>query len=251
MDRSIFHLSFSKTVSPKWPCPSCKAGHLVIASGTIQQKETVASQKEHDHDAWEPEWMRSVFSCLFRCNSCKDFVACCGTARPVLFEYEDEEHGWVQDADERFDPKFFQPSLVLMDIPEECPLPAAEHLHASFSSFFSDPGASLNSVRAAVEAVLTDLGIKRFNVSGKKRRPLSLHQRILLLPAKYKEQADLLLAVKWLGNAGSHDSDTPERHDVSLAYDLLEHILSDIYIQKAKKLKSLAKKVNKKKGPIK
>ena len=39
--------------------------------------------------------------------------------------------------------------------------------------------------------------------------------------------------------------------DVMDAYELTEHILEEIYETKSKKLKAIAKKVNKKKGPSK
>ena len=167
------------------------------------------------------------------------------------FEYEDEEYGWAQKHDDLFTPKYFNPPLELMDLPKDCPAEAVEHLSESFALFFADPGAALNCVRAAVEAVLTSLGIRRFVLVKGKRRPVNLHQRIQLLPQKYDELKDLLVAVKWLGNAGSHDGDKPTAGDVRTTYDLLEHALSEIYEAKGKKLKALAKKVNKKKGPLK
>jgi hypothetical protein len=177
-------------------------------------------------------------------------VACSGTGAVEFVEIEDEEHGWGQSPDDRFTPKFFIPALTLMDIPGECRASVSVHLEESFALFFNDPGAALNAARAAVEALLTDLGVKRFTVAkGKKRRPISLHQRILLLPAKYQHLSDLMLAAKWLGNAGSHDSSVPTKADVRVMYDLLEHVLSEIYEENGKKLKAIAKKVNKKKGP--
>ncbi|KWF02164.1 hypothetical protein WL80_28890 [Burkholderia ubonensis] len=117
--------------------------------------------------------------------------------------------------------------------------------------YFADAGAALNCARTAVEALLTALGIKRFTLANGKKRPINLHQRIQLMPPKYQEQKDLLLAVKWLGNAGSHSGHEPTMADVRVAYDLLEHALSEIYESKGKKLKAVASKVNKKKGPAK
>ncbi|MBI5279059.1 MAG: DUF4145 domain-containing protein [Burkholderiales bacterium] len=166
-------------------------------------------------------------------------------------EYEDDDHGWIQAGEDRFTPQYFSPSLILMDIPGKCPATARIHFEESFALFFADPGAALNSARAGLEAVLTHLGIKRFIVSKGKRRPLSLHQRILMLPPKFSSLADLLLAAKWLGNAGSHDGTSPTQADVRVMYDLLEHVLSEIYEGKTKKLKAIAKKVIRKKGPVK
>lgn len=60
-----------------------------------------------------------------------------------------------------------------------------------------------------------------------------------------------MLAIKWLGNAGSHSQKTVSRDDVIDAYELLEHILQEIYMQKTEKLKTKAQKINKMKGPVK
>jgi hypothetical protein len=61
---------------------------------------------------------------------------------------------------------------------------------------------------------------------------------------------DLVLAIKWLGNAASHDGKSEVTvDDVMDSYELMEHILSEVYAPKLSKLKKLAKKVNRKKGP--
>lgn len=211
------------------------------------------SARDSHHDAWEPDWTRYVFSCLFECTNpkCKDVVACCGTGSVDFVEYEDREQGWVQDAIDRYVPKFFVPPLVLMELPDSYPDTVVNHLRESFALFFANPGAALNCNRSAVEAVLTDLGIKRFSLVNGRRRVISLHKRIQLLPSKFQEVKDVLLAVKWLGNAASHDGRNVEMADVMMAYDLLEHVLQDIYERKSQKIKAIAKKVNKKKGPFK
>lgn len=253
MDRTPYQLPFFTHQLPAWSCPACRTGHLTLDEKNLLKSETSESASEHKHEAWEPDWIRYVFSCIFRCSNpnCKEPVTCTGTGRVDIVEYEDDEYGWVQSTDERFKPQYFQPHLVLMDIPQKCSAEVCSHLAQSFTLFFADPGAAMNCARAAVEALLNDLGIKRFAVANGKRRPINLHQRIQSLPAKYKELTELLLAVKWLGNAGSHDGDKPTGADVRIMYDLLEHVLSEIYEGKGKKLKAIAKQVNKNKGLLK
>jgi len=58
----------------------------------------------------------------------------------------------------------------------------------------------------------------------------------------------MLIAIKWLENAGIHGHGEVTMDDVMDAYELTEHILEEIYEPKIKKLKAIAKKVNKKKG---
>jgi hypothetical protein len=252
MDRTPYQLPFSTDRVPAWSCPVCGNGHLTLDEKQFVKSETGESARARGHEAWEPDWIHYVFSCIFRCSyaSCQEPVTCAGVGHSNIVEHEDEEFGWGQSTEEMFTPLYFQPSLVLIDIPATCSAEVCGHLDQSFSLFFAEPGASLNCARAAVEALLTDLGIKRFAVANGKRKPVSLHHRIQSLPVKYKDLIELLLAVKWLGNAGSHDGDKPTGADVRIMYDLLEHILAEVYEGKGKKLKAIAKKVNKKKGPL-
>ena len=252
MDRTAFKIPFTERRVPKWPCPTCSAGQLQLLPKSLMQQEKPES-RDHSHEAWEPDWIRYVYSCIFICSNsvCREMVASVGTGRVDYNEYEDEEHGWVQATEDLFTPSFFQPPLKILDIPADCPTDVAVHLNESFALFFADPGAALNCARIAVEAVLTDLGIKRFTKVKGVRRPIYLHQRIALLPPKHSHLIELLTAIKWLGNAGSHAGSDVSSDDVLLAYDLVEHVLAQIYDNKAKKLSASAKKVNKKKGPVK
>lgn len=253
MDRAPYQLSFTPDRVPNWRCPSCKKGHLTLEANMLLRSETAQSRRESDHPAWEPWWTRTVFSCIFACSNadCKEAIACSGDGFAEMIELEDEEFGWGMGGEDRFQPRYFEPPLILMDLPQKCPEAAVEHLIGSFRLAFADPGASLNSARAALEAVLTDIGVRRYDVCGNKRRPVNLHRRIELLPPKFKEQIDSLLAVKWLGNVGSHDGAEPKIADVFLMYDILENALSEIYDGRTKKLKAVVKSVIAKKGRLK
>lgn len=150
--------SIHKDRVPFWPCPTCGKGHLQLLPKSLVAEET-ADSGDHSHEAWEPDWIRYVYSCVFVCsnNACRDRVASCGTGRVDANEYEDPEHGWAQTIEDLFSPSFFHPPLRLLDTPADCPLDAAKHLGESFALFFADPGASLNCARTAIESVLTDL----------------------------------------------------------------------------------------------
>ncbi|MBR8007401.1 DUF4145 domain-containing protein [Burkholderia vietnamiensis] len=253
MERTPYMLPFTREHVPAWLCPICRSGHLRLLQDSLAERELSASRREHDHVDWEPDWIRGVFSCLFECNNehCNEVVSCAGISKVAATEVLDDEYGWVQQQEEHFYPDFFTPSLVLMDIPKACPEAVRKHLQESFSLAHANAGAALNCARAGIEAVLTDLGVTRFKTQNGKRRIISLHQRIESLPSKYDEQKQLLLAVKWLGNAGSHAGLAPDVSDLRSAYDLLESVLAEVYDKKTLKLKAVAKKVNKKKGPAK
>tara|TARA_B100000315_G_C14298370_1_gene460672 strand:- start:209 stop:610 length:402 start_codon:yes stop_codon:yes gene_type:complete len=127
----------------------------------------------------------------------------------------------------------------------------SEEIEKSFSLFFSDAPSAANHIRIALEDLLTHLKIKRYKSKENKRTFLALHSRIELLPAKYKHLQDLFFAVKWLGNAGSHSDRVVTMDDVLDAYEIMEEILQDLFVKKTKRVKNLAKKINKTKGPKK
>jgi len=182
-------------------------------------------------------------------DSCKEIVANTGRGSvgyDVTFDRDGQPEYEYADF---FRPLFFDPPLSLFETPGECPADVAIELENSFALFFSSPGAALNFARSAIEALVTHLGAKRFQVQGGKRRPISLHARINLLPAQHAHVKELLLAIKWLGNAGSHPGGEVSVDDVLDAYELVEHVLVELFGNKSKAMKALAKKVNKRRGP--
>jgi hypothetical protein len=209
------------------------------------------SREAHQSDAFDPDWIEYTYSGLLQCTNdqCKENVSSSGVGGvdlDVVFGRDGEpDQSW----EDFFRPKYFEPPLAIIDIPSECPVSVSEPLQESFRLFFCSPAAASNNVRIALEALLTELGVKRFVVKGGKRQFLNLHFRIGLLPPKHSELRDLLFAIKWLGNAGSHANSSVTLDDVMDAYELVDHVLQELFAQKAKKAKALAKLVNKKKGP--
>ncbi len=250
MDRKDLKRWFTKDRTPDWICPSCGKGVLHIKPETFHSNE-LARSRDHNHDAWEPEWIESVYTCLLYCsnNNCKEVVVSSGIGS-VDWSVEEDIHGIPEQVyEDYYRPKYFNPTLKIIEIPQACSKEVADPIMESFSLVFSSPSSAANCIRVAVEQLLTDLKVKRFNVAGGKRRFISLHQRIGLVPQKYEEIKDLILAIKWLGNTGSHSRSDMSFDDVMDAYEFLDHILAEVYVQKVKRLKAKAKVVNKKKGP--
>lgn len=252
MDRTSFKRWFNEISVPPWVCPTCGKGYLQLQAGSLCRGERVRT-RDHQHEAFEPEWIEYVYSCMFICSNalCKEFVSSSGTGG-VDIDYSHDHNGEVDASyQDFFRPHIFEPPLKIIAIPANCPDSVSEPLTESFRLALMAPSAAANSIRIAVENILTDLKIKRFRVKDGKRRFVTLHERIALIPPEYVELKDLVLAVKWLGNSGSHDHGVLTLDDVLDAYELTEHILSQIYGPKPKHLKALAKRVNKKRGPVK
>jgi hypothetical protein len=91
--------------------------------------------------------------------------------------------------------------------------------------------------------------IKRYETKNGKKLFLNLHKRIDLIPAKYQNLKDYCLAIKWLGNAGSHSDKKITLDDVMDAYEIMEEVLKELIEKKQEHIKKLVKTINRKKGP--
>ncbi|MFM9760813.1 DUF4145 domain-containing protein [Streptomyces scabiei] len=213
---------------PQWPhipCPSCRRGGLTLISDSMTQEETAGSKRAQSHPDWDPDWVHGHFSCLLKCQktSC-DFVRLVGDTGLFLKSSED---GYT----ESFTPRFFIPHLPLIESYDLCPRTVQELIDAAAKIIWVDPSSAANRLRSAVEALMDDQGIPRKRVRDGRPYDVSLHNRIVSHKAAKPEHAvttDLLLAVKWIGNVGSHDHRL-RISDVLDGVEILDHTLDQIY----------------------
>jgi hypothetical protein len=103
-----------------------------------------------------------------------------------------------------------------------------------------------------VELILDKFKIKKTtNNSDGKRKKVALHHRIEQFKVKYSSAAELLMAIKWIGNVGSHSSEALTRDDILDGMEMLEHVVNMLFESESKRIKTLVKTINKRKGPIK
>lgn len=57
---------------------------------------------------------------------------------------------------------------------------------------------------------------------------------------KNGQLADKLMAIKWVGNAGSH-ADVVAENDLLDAYDILCFVLDELYVKRSKRIGALAR----------
>lgn len=249
MKRALWTAKISSSVVPPWPCPRCKAGTLALLSDSLVVRETPDSVAAHDDENWEPEWNAYVFSAWLQCgnHACAQPVSVVGKGgvEPEL----DEEHGTVwADA---HTPLYAYPMPDMFEIPQKCPDAIAVSLRQSFSAFWSSPTAAANNTRTALEHLLDSMGVpkKRKNKKGA-FSTLALHARIEQLQKVNPAIGNQLMAVKWLGNTGSHRSNV-DREELLDAYELVEHALEELIDERSKRIVGLVKSLTKKHGPRK
>lgn len=248
MDREVFEqLSFWRDEVPDYPCPSCGRGRLKLKGPLLSEftAHTNRYKKELWFD-WE-EHGEFIFSGLLNCGSCSEPVFIVGDGYPEPEVYDEEDGRPYQKLSPSHNVKYVQPHLKLIDYPEELSVEFKTQINSAFTLYFSNPSACCNSIRCAVEALLTEWGIpsKRKN---DKHFPLS--DRLDLLAGKYEEYRDLLVAVKWLGNSGSHAGQSFSHKNALDGFEMLEHVLSRAYDQLGPRLSAMAEQINAHKGPV-
>jgi hypothetical protein len=238
---------FSVQSPPRWSCPRCRRGTLVLKKESLHYELNADGEAEmREFNSYAEHADVSHFSCLFKCGN-----AACGEPVVVLgqvFAHCDEDR---QELFHFFHPRFLFPSIDIFPIDRRCPDVIADQLQAAFSLFFCNPPAAMSHVRKAVEALCTELGIPRTEVKKGKREWISLHRRInTLLRAKsgLANLADRLLAIKWLGNEGSH-SGKIDQDDVLDAFELFEDVIDRQYGHREKTLAGIERQINKRKKP--
>jgi hypothetical protein len=253
INRALWESPLNKTHVPRWPCPRCGAAALAIVKDSFHtafDAETVrARQLDRDYPS---EGETGRFVCLLQCGAqgCKETCAVAG-------DYDT----WAVDVDQGYDefssctPISITPPPPVIQIPEECPEAVKQEVVAAFMLHWSDYASCLNRIRNALELLLTDLKVPRSTVNKyKKRVEIKLHARIEILQRKKPKLRSIctrMMAVKHLGNAGSHSGVEVERKDVFDGFDILERVLHDMYSMTDGELAKMVRQINKRKGPRK
>jgi hypothetical protein len=162
---------------------------------------------------------------------------------------EMNEDGQDWSWQEVFRPLFVHPPARLIALHKSLPNDVSEQLSSSFALLWSSPSAAANHVRIAVENMLDALRVPRAKrIKGVRMTPITLHQRIELFRTREAFLADSLLAIKWIGNAGSHIGELTQ-DDVFDAYDILERVLDDLFVKNRSTTAKLVREINQRKGP--
>ncbi len=246
MNRDIWKQTLTETHAPRWPCPTCGTGFLRIKDGPIKvyaTKESIdASRSDHFYQGDATE----RFACVLQCDkaSCAEPISLVGTTGWEELPDSDEGFVWSQ----YLLPLFFDPPLALIDIPRACPRDVRMELIEAFRLYWCHRGAAANRIRTAVELLLTHLGVKRFTLQHGRRRRLNLHERIQFFRANKPELGVPLLAIKWLGNEGSHPG-TLSLNDLLDGFGIVEHVLDELMNPVRPEVRRIASQIVRAKGP--
>lgn len=235
---------FFGSLNVEWPCPACGQKTLIIDSESFNKKSLLESRRAQSEDWFEPDMDEKVFSCMAHCSrvNCGEVVVCIGKG------------GWEEEWDDEmrcvghviwYEPMSFIPTLHPFALPGECPEEIAGPITASFSVYLSQSGSAANLIRIAVERMLTAIGVPEHNDKNKR---IILHQRIELLDGQYAPYKDTLMAIKFLGNAGSHTYDEVTTGDIEAAFEIMEYVVNDLFSGRKESIAVLTRRLHDKFG---
>jgi len=245
MKRDLWTGYLTKDSCPPWTCPVCKKGVVALVPKSLLRKETIESKRAHNEDAWDPTNITFAFTAWGQCpeSRCKQEFAIAGIGG-VEPEFGPAGDDW--DWEEYFVPKLCYPMPDIFDFPAKCPDEVMRKLRESFALFWSSRAACAGRIRVALESLMGHLGIpekKKDKTGG--YFDLTLHQRIDAFAKNEPAIGQELMALKWLGNSGSHDSEV-SRDDLLDAFEIMEHALDEIIDRRSARVATLAKRLTKK-----
>lgn len=228
----------------KKPCPTCETGVLLSNNKANQlRNETNKSEEMNSYGGYY--YSDYVFSIHYECSECKETVVASGEMSEENYP-SDEEIG-IQRS---FMPVSFYPPPKIISIPKSCPKPVSKVLNKSFGLYWMDLSSCANKIRIVVEVLLDELNVPKQHQTKTGLRDTQLHQRIEVYEKMNPEVGGFLLAIKWIGNAGSHYADVTKENILD-AYELLEYSLEQLYTDKKDALVKLRDEINQTKKPRK
>jgi Domain of unknown function (DUF4145) len=225
------------------PCPHCGS----VATYQPEKTKTFPSHASRVAVEYVGETRDVVRGTLFgecRCNDrdCQEFTHFLAS---YSTEFDDSEQPAVYL--QVFILKYFFPAIPFLRMPEKTPTHIKRLLRRSFAPAFSDCSASGNLLRSCIEAILTDRGVRRFVTSKARRRRLTFHERLYMLPGSLESHKEKLLAAKWIGNTASHDELSVSA--LRVGYSIVEDFLEELYGTRTQDLEKIIRRINKRRKP--
>jgi len=244
IDRKLWIPPFPSAL-PALPCCACQIGFLNIVLDSLKEMETGPSENAQSHDAWELEWMDSRFTGFYRCTNpkCRHVVAVAGK---VSYKSDHEvlpDGDWEERADPHYTPLAFAEPPAVIRVSEQCPGAVSAHLDRSFGLYWMDRRSCATAIRTAVESLLDERSVpKEIERKPGKLARIPLHDRVVRFQEADPEPGKLLMAIRVIGNVGTHQDDITV-DDLLTAYEILDHVIDLVYSGRAARVAGLAGEV--------
>lgn len=245
--RDLWEGTYARDAFPKFACPRCASGRLVLEEASLVVKEPAYSVISNKHPDWEPEWETERFSLRLICDmpECGEVAHALGDTTVAEY-YDEENNAWGLVSLIRTRALF--PSPPIIAIPEEVPFLVSTEIDKSFELFWVDLSSSANRLRVSVELLLDHFKIPRSRVDANgKPIHLDLNARISLFEKTDPDHAATLTALRMIGNLGSHGGEV-NRTPLLDAFEIYEYALAELCGQRKARIDQLRQKLISSKG---
>ena len=231
---------------PKFICTKCNLGVLKLID--IDKEQSSISKNRYEI-LGDEESIFGNFVAKLKCENsdCQEKYFTTGIYNTIKDGFESLYFPEVNDTVEvpkihtKYQIKYINPNINIINLPEKLPEKLLYPINQSFSLYWIDKSACANKIRIVIEILLDIKKIRKTSTINGKRKRLNLHRRILEFKKKYPDIGDNLLALKFIGNKGSHTN--IKNITILDAYKILENVLNLLY--KKKNINHLIKKYNK------
>jgi hypothetical protein len=159
-----------------------------------------------------------------------------------VFVYPDED--WNTQYGEEFQLNYAHPSLQIIQTPPGTPPELDNAILSSFDLFWLDRASAASRIRTAVERLLDHLGIPAKTERG---GFLTLDKRVDIFSMTDPAIAQHLMAMKWLGNVGTHSVNV-NAADILDAYMVLEYVLAEVIEKRSESIRRTSEAIAAKYG---
>jgi hypothetical protein len=226
MNPALIRASFNQNRLPSWTCPTCEQGVLTLDDpNMLVVRPNAETKTSGGEDWWDYDYAGYVFSGMLSCKACGESVTVVGKGH-VDQEYIDDGRDYEYVT--YLTPTYFTPPLKIISpkVNEQVPAQVLKLLSKAHEVCWADPDSALNRLRAIVEEILDYKGVPR--TSGRSR--LSLHRRIQLFNDAGTEQVrNALLAIKYVGNDGSHGFSGVKRKELLEVFSIVSYCLEKLF----------------------
>jgi hypothetical protein len=220
------------------------SGHISFDTASIS---TAFNRQTRDMDELlSPDEMVGIgfFRCDFSCtnDTCGStgFVIGHHTQSVTITGYKDT------DTIHTYEPRAFWASPFVLRPPAHVPDRILGCLRLAHAEFWMDAAACTWRCRTVVELLMDSSRVpKTRRTASHSQRRIPLHDRLLLYRQRHNDVAELLLAAKWIGNDGVHSA-VASRTEAISALSLIHHALDLLYDKAPRRIRQLARAVNRK-----
>ena len=239
--RKIWRAQWDEGDYPSLPCPACNAPLNFV------EDSLVVKQPDYNQElfSWaDLDEALSRFAVWFVCghSKCGEVVAVSGDC---TYDYAYNEMGETV-AERTFHPVAMHPAPPVIVARHDVPQVIRNELTASFGLFWVSHESCASRLRVVVELILDHEGFPAESSPGKF---VFLHQRIEDWHSLYGglSIAKSFMAIKWLGNVGSHETRV-SRERLLDAYEILSRLLERLFPADEGYLDELADEIVNSKG---